>query len=116
MKDAGGRERVFDPIRYQYSLSLPKILEEIFCNPVKGVSRTEAKNYFVYYLEMTPALPKDHRYYIFFNMRLKEKISYDLSPRIAFSVTVESAYAKATRVGVVSTQPLGRVAENIARG
>jgi len=109
-----GKARLFSPERHAYSLHLPAFIGELFRKPATSVSLTREANWSIYRMAMNPPLRPNHRYYLFFRVKVAEPRRG--GNRYRLDLYVESAYQRGQGVKVVRHFPFGTVAERIAKG
>lgn len=91
--DRGGKRRVFDIERFQWSLQLPEIIDRLFDEPTTTVRLTIERNWFLFQLHMQHPLPNGEKYYCFLRMRYLRCASDD-PPQHDMHLHVESAYSR----------------------
>ena len=104
--------RMFCPIRYQHSLSLPEMFKALMERPVETVCLTYEDNWSIYRLQMPSSLRDGEIYYAFFRLK-RDRFASTVTDTHRLDLYVESAYPRTTRVAIQARMPFGRVAERL---
>lgn len=97
--------RVFCPIRYRESISLPSIIAGLFDKMTSRVILTHVGNYHIYHLYTRLDPNGERRYCIFFSL----KIQHSVLPNghIPVNLYVESAYIRDDKVSAKRSRSFG---------
>ncbi len=111
----GGLNRLLDVDRYNWSLDLPAIVEELFAKPTSPIQLTPEQNGYVFRLRMNHPLPNGEKYYCF--LRLKRSNAYVTGEHpLKLDLFVESAHPRAIAPERSKERIMfGRLAERLVR-
>jgi hypothetical protein len=112
----GNKIRVFCPVRHGHSMTLPEIMTGLFAKVTTPVCLTHENNWTVFRLQMTPALDKGEKYFVFFKVRQANPGVLTPGQPHRLDIYVQSAYGRAAPVETFRRYPFGRVAERVALG
>jgi hypothetical protein len=111
--DLNSNPRIFSIDRYEWSLELPAIVDELFVKPTTAIQLTPEQNGYVFRLKMKHPLPTGEKYYCF--LRLKRSGEFiTVGQPLRLDLVVESAYARGTEpIRSNERTMFGRLAERL---
>lgn len=111
--DPNSNPRVFDLDRYNWSLELPAIVDELFTKPTTSIQLTPEHNGYVFRLKMSHPLANGEKYYCFVRLRRSGQFAAGQHP-LKLDLFIESAYARNTEPVRSNVRIMfGRLAEKL---